>query len=88
MTVNGVNPRTYVPQDPLYVWALVNPSNPTLVGEVKLSQLVSDCATFAYAPQWWNFPLSEDLPIIPGQAFSAGLRGSAPGAPRQDCLFR
>lgn len=80
MTANGVNPRTYVPQDQLYVWALVDPSNPTLVGEVKLSQLVSDCATFAYAPQWWNFPLSEDLPIIPGQEFSAGLRGSAPGA--------
>jgi serine/threonine-protein kinase HipA len=80
MTANGVNPRTYVPQDQLYVWALVDPSNPTLVGEVKLSQLVSDCATFTYAAQWWNFPLSEDLPIIQGQAFSAGLRGSAPGA--------
>ncbi|MDO9196552.1 type II toxin-antitoxin system HipA family toxin [Rhodoferax sp.] len=80
MTANGVSPRTYVPQDQLYVWVLVDPSNPTLVGEVKLSQLVSDCATFAYAPQWWNFSLSEDLPIIQGQEFSAGLRGSAPGA--------
>lgn len=59
---------------------MVDPSNPTLVGEVKLSPLVSDCATFAYVPQWWNFPMSEDLPIIQGQAFSAGLRGSAPGA--------
>jgi len=80
MTTNRVNPRTYVPQDQLYAWALVDPSNPTLVGEVKLSQLVSDCATFAYAPQWWNFPLSEDLPIIQSHEFSAGLRGSAPGA--------
>jgi serine/threonine-protein kinase HipA len=80
MTPNGINPRTYVPQDQLYVWALVDPSNPTLIGEIKLSQLVSDCATFAYAPQWWNFPLSEDLPLIQGQEFSAGLRGSAPGA--------
>lgn len=80
MTGHGVTPRTYVPQDQLYVWALVDPSHPTLVGEVKLSALVSDCATFAYAPPWWNFPLSEDLPIIAGQEFSAGLRGSAPGA--------
>ena len=50
MTANDVNPRTYVPQGRLYVWALVDPSNPTLVGEVKLSQLVNDCATFSYAP--------------------------------------
>ena len=80
MTANGINPRSYVPQDQLYVWALVDPSNPTLVGELKLSRLVSDCATFAYAPQWWNFPLSEDLPIMAGQTFRAGVRGSAPGA--------
>nr|WP_319565541.1 type II toxin-antitoxin system HipA family toxin [uncultured Rhodoferax sp.] len=80
MTTKGINPHSYVPQDQLYVWALVDPSNPTLVGELKLSRLVADCATFAYAPQWWNFPLSEDLPIMAGQVFSAGVRGSAPGA--------
>lgn len=80
MPTSGVDPRTYTPQDQLYVWALVDPSNPVLVGEVSLSQLVPDCATFSYAPTWWNFPLSEDLPIIEGQTFSAGLRGSAPGA--------
>lgn len=80
MMASGIHPRSYVPQDQLYVWALVDPSNPVLIGELKLSQLVSDCATFSYAPQWWNFPLSEDLPIIQGQLFSAGLRGSAPGA--------
>lgn len=80
MNANGVNPHTYVPQDKLYVWALVDPSNPTLVGEVALSQLVSDCATFAYVPAWWNFPLSEDLPLIAGHMFSADERGSAPGA--------
>ena len=77
---SGVNPRTYVPQNKLYVWALVNPSSPVLVGELQLSQLVSDCATFTYAPGWWNFPLSEDLPIIERQLFSSGVRGSAPGA--------
>lgn len=80
MTTQGVNPRSYLPQDQLYVWALVDPANPTLVGEVRLSQLLPDCALFAYAPAWWNFPLSEDLPIIQGQTFSAGERGSAPGA--------
>jgi len=80
MSDHGVDPRTYTPQDQLYVWALVDPDNPVLVGEVRLSQLVADCATFAYAATWWNFPLSEDLPLIVGQDFSAGKRGSAPGA--------
>ena len=76
----AVSPHNYVPQDQLYVWALVNPVQPMLVGELRLSQLVADCATFAYAPPWWNFALSEDLPIVQGQAFTAGERGSAPGA--------
>lgn len=80
MTAAAIDPRTYAPQDTLYVWALVDPANPVLVGEVGLSRLVPDCATFSYAPQWWNFSLSEDLPLIHGQDFSAGERGSAPGA--------
>lgn len=80
MSTTESDPRTYVPQDMLYVWALVDPGNPVLVGEVSLSRLVADCATFSYAPAWWNFPLSEDLPLIAGQSFSAGERGSAPGA--------
>lgn len=80
MSDHGVDPRTYAPQDQLYVWALVDPDNPVLVGEVRLSQLVADCATFTYVATWWNFPLSEDLPLIAGQDFSAGERGSAPGA--------
>lgn len=77
---HAVLPRTYVPQDRLYVWAMVNPAVPTPVGEVSLSSLVSDCATFVYTPQWWNFPLSEDLPIIQGQIFSTGEKNTAPGA--------
>lgn len=76
----AVIPHNYVPQDQLYAWALVNPAQPMLVGELRLSQLVADCATFAYAPQWWNFALSEDLPLVQGQEFTAGERGSAPGA--------
>ena len=76
----AVAPHHYIPQDQLYVWALVNPAQPMLVGELRLSQLVADCATFAYAPPWWNFALSEDLPLVQGQEFTAGERGSAPGA--------
>ena len=80
MTNAGVTPATYVPQDMLYVWALVNPAQPMLVGELRLSQLVANCATFTYDAQWWHFALSEDLPLVPGQEFTAGESGSAPGA--------
>lgn len=80
MKAVGVTPASYVPQEPLHVWALVNPAQPVLVGSLGLSGLVPDCATFNYQPDWWHFALSEDLPLIPGQVFSAGERGSAPGA--------
>jgi serine/threonine-protein kinase HipA len=42
MSSPGVDPCNHVPQDRLYVWALVNPAQPTLVGELRLSQLVAD----------------------------------------------
>lgn len=80
MTEASVSPLSYTPQDRLYVWALVNPAAPVLLGELALSQLVADCATFTYDAAWWHFPLSEDLPLRVGQAFSAGERNSAPGA--------
>lgn len=80
MTEAAINPQTYVPQDRLYVWAMVNPAAPTLVGTLGLSRLVADCATFTYDTQWWQFPLSEDLPVVHGQVFTDGERGSAPGA--------
>lgn len=76
----NIGPGNYLPQDQLYVWALVDPAHPILVGELRLSQLVADCAVFSYDRSWWHFPLSEDLPLVQGQAFSAGERGSAPGA--------
>ncbi|WP_462390623.1 type II toxin-antitoxin system HipA family toxin [Acidovorax sp. Q11] len=75
-----ITPRSYVPQDTLYVWALVNPAQPVLTGAVGLSQLVPNCATFSYAADWWEFALSEDLPLQAGQMFSAGHKDSAPGA--------
>ena len=80
MTTAPITAASYVPQDTLYVWALVNPAAPALVGELQLSQLVPDCATFTYDTSWWNFPLSEDLPLVAGQVFSAQEKGSAPGA--------
>lgn len=59
MNAHDVTPDTYVPQDKLHVWILVDPSNPTLVGELKLSKLVSDCAIFTYTTAWRNFNLSQ-----------------------------
>lgn len=75
-----ITPRDYIPQETLYVWALVNPAHPVLAGSVSLSQLVPNCATFTYASDWWEFALSEDLPLIAGQMFSAGHKDTAPGA--------
>ena len=64
MSAPDIAPSSYVPQDELYVWALINPDAPTLMGTLGLSQLVPDCATFTYDASWWNFPLSEDLPLL------------------------
>ncbi len=44
MTAHNIDPRSYVPQDQLYVWAQVDPSSPSLVGTLGLSQLKSNCA--------------------------------------------
>ena len=80
MKERSITPASYTPQDALFLWALVNPKTPTLVGELGLSQLVPDCVTFAYDAAWWQLPLSEDLPLMAGQVFSANEKGSAPGA--------
>jgi serine/threonine-protein kinase HipA len=80
MSQRSITAASYVPQDSLFLWALVNPSSPTLVGELGLSALVPDCATFAYDAAWWQLPLSEDLPLVAGQVFSTNQKGSAPGA--------
>ncbi len=80
MKERSITPARYIPQDALFLWALVNPKTPTLVGELGLSQLVPDCVTFAYDAAWWQLPLSEDLPLVVGQVFSANEKGSAPGA--------
>ncbi|WP_027995917.1 type II toxin-antitoxin system HipA family toxin [Simplicispira psychrophila] len=80
MTAPEVTPRSYQPQDTLYLWTLINPASPVLTGAVSLSALVPNCATFTYAADWWQFALSENLPLMAGQVFSAGEKDSAPGA--------
>lgn len=80
MTAPQVTPRSYQPQDTLYLWTLINPASPVLTGALSLSALVPNCATFTYAADWWQFALSEDLPLMAGQDFSAGEKDSAPGA--------
>ncbi len=80
MTMQRVTPREYILQDRLYLWTLVNPANPMLTGTIRLSQLMPNCANFTYADDWSAFALSEDLPLVAGQMFSAEEKDSAPGA--------
>ena len=80
MNLAPITPRSYLPKDEIYVWTLVNSANPVLTGTLRLSGLVPNCATFTYANDWWAFALSEDLPLITGQMFSAEEKDSAPGA--------
>ncbi len=80
MSTAEVTLRAYQPQDTLYLWTLINPASPVLTGALSLSALVPNCATFTYAADWWQFALSEDLPLMAGQDFSAGEKDSAPGA--------
>ncbi len=58
MSTPTITPASYVPQDRLYLWALVHPAAPVLVGELGLSALVPDCATCADDAAWWQLPLS------------------------------
>lgn len=80
MSMQAVSPQTYQPQDTLHLWVLVNPARPVRAGTLGLSRLLPDCATFTYDKDWWNFPLSEDLPLLAAHEFSATEKGSAPGA--------
>lgn len=76
----SIQAATYEPQDTLYAWALLLPGEPVLLGQIGLSSVVPDCATFSYAPSWQEFALSEDLPMLQGEIFSAAEKNAAPGA--------
>jgi serine/threonine-protein kinase HipA len=70
----------YIPQDTLYVWSLMRPAEPALVGELNLVRS-NQSVSLRYASSWLKngFALSEDLPLI-GQEFIAAEKATAVGA--------
>jgi serine/threonine-protein kinase HipA len=60
--------RQYQPGDVLYLWWLANPQAPRLIGELRIARSMRG-VSLAYAPAWLQsgFPLSEDLPLAPGE---------------------
>jgi serine/threonine-protein kinase HipA len=70
----------YQPTDQLYLWLLTHPSDPVLVGELKLIRTLQG-VSLQYAPDWVQrgFPLSEDLPLAKGEFFPQE-KGTAAGA--------
>ena len=72
---------TYQPGDALYLWWLGHPGTPVPIGELRMARQTKG-VSLRYGEAWLQsgFPLSEDLPLLHGQVFTAGERGSAPGA--------
>ena len=70
----------YEPTDRLYLWLLTRPSEPVLVGELKLVRTTQG-VSLEYAPDWLQrgFPLSEDLPLASGE-FLPKEKATAVGA--------
>jgi len=70
----------YQPTDRLYLWLLTRPSEPVLVGELKLVRTTQG-VSLEYAPDWLQrgFPLSEDLPLASGE-FLPKEKATAAGA--------
>ena len=70
----------YQPTDRLYLWLLTRPSDPVLVGELKLVRTTQG-VSLQYAPDWLErgFPLSEDLPLASGE-FLPKEKATAVGA--------
>lgn len=70
----------YQPTDSLYLWLLTRPSEPVLVGELKLVRTTQG-VSLEYAPDWLQrgFPLSEDLPLASGE-FLPKEKATAAGA--------
>jgi serine/threonine-protein kinase HipA len=59
---------SYQPSDTLYLWLLTRPSEPVLVGRLKLVRTMQG-VSLEYSPDWLQrgFPLSEDLPLVSGE---------------------
>jgi serine/threonine-protein kinase HipA len=70
----------YQPSDRLFLWLLTRPQEPVLVGELKLVRTTQG-VSLEYAPDWLQrgFPLSEDLPLTPGE-FLPKQKATAAGA--------
>lgn len=70
----------YTPQDTLYLWSLVQPAEPVLVGDLKLVRS-NQSVSLRYASLWLQsgFALSEDLPLI-DQEFIPTDKATAVGA--------
>ncbi len=70
----------YQPGDLLFLWWLANPAAPRLIGELRMARKLQG-VSLAYAPAWLNsgFPLSEDLPLQPGE-FLPAEKETAAGA--------
>jgi serine/threonine-protein kinase HipA len=60
--------RQYQPSDVLYLWWVANPQAPRLIGELRIVRAMRG-VSLTYAPAWLQcgFPLSEDLPLAPGE---------------------
>lgn len=70
----------YQPVDRLYLWSLLEPTQPVAVGELNLVRS-NQGVSLRYFSQWLQrgFELSEDLPLI-DQEFLPGERNAAAGA--------
>ncbi|MEY8877530.1 MAG: type II toxin-antitoxin system HipA family toxin [Leptothrix sp. (in: b-proteobacteria)] len=70
----------YQVSDTLFLWSLVDPAVPVLVGELHTARSVRG-VSLHYAPTWraQGFALSEDLPLI-DEEFIPTRRDTAPGA--------
>jgi serine/threonine-protein kinase HipA len=70
----------YVPQDKLYLWSLIRPTGPVLIGDLNLLRS-NQGVSVQYAASWLQhgFALSEDLPLI-DQEFIPVDKATAAGA--------
>jgi serine/threonine-protein kinase HipA len=68
--MNEFDLARYHASDSLHLWWLANPNAPRLVGELRMARTMKG-VSLVYAPQWLQsgFPLSEDLPLAPGEFF-------------------
>src|SRR5712671_3958914 len=76
-----INPvLKYVPQDTLYLWSLIQPAAPVLIGDLNLVRS-NQGVSLRYAASWLKrgFALSEDLPLIT-QEFIPADKATAVGA--------